>query len=86
MLRKKERRNDFEDQPNVVPEEEGCSRMSYLYMLVSKDELELPLAVAGNPAELGRMIDVNANTISSAISKAKSKGNKSRYVKVKVGK
>lgn len=59
--------------------------MSYLYMLVTKDELELPIAVADSPAELGRMIGVNANTISSAISKAESRGNKSRYVRVEVG-
>lgn len=55
-----------------------------LYMLVSKDELELPLAVADSPAELARMIGASSNSIKSAISKSKRKGTKSQYKKVEV--
>lgn len=58
--------------------------MSYLYILVSKDKLELPLAVADSPAELGRMIGVSKSTIDSSISHAKRKGKWCRYIKVKV--
>lgn len=58
--------------------------MSYLYMLITKDELELPLAVADSPSELSRMIGVSSNTIKSSISHAKRKGKWCRYIKVKV--
>lgn len=60
--------------------------MSYLYILITKDELELPLAVADSPSELSKMIGVSSNTIKSSISKTKKKGKWSRYIKVEVEK
>lgn len=40
-----------------------------LYIAVSTDKYRLPVAVADSPAELGKMLHVSANAISSAISK-----------------
>ena len=53
-----------------------------VYMLVTQDKYELPLAVADSIAELARIIGVKQNYISSAMSHAKKKGFKSMYVKV----
>ena len=53
-----------------------------LWLKVSNDDLELPLAVADTAEELGRILGVPANCISSAISHARSRGHRSQYVKV----
>ena len=53
-----------------------------VYMVVSKDKYELPLAVADSVAELARMIGLNRSTVASAMSHAKKKGFNSHYVKV----
>ncbi|WP_405322214.1 hypothetical protein [Frisingicoccus sp.] len=53
-----------------------------VYMAISDDVYELPVAVADTIAELSQMIGVKRNAISSAMSKAKKKGFKSRYIKV----
>lgn len=53
-----------------------------LYMVVTQDKYELPLAVADSPAELARMLGVKSSVIRSAISHSKKKGFKSKYVKV----
>lgn len=55
-----------------------------IWMMVSSDELELPLAVASSQAELARIIGIPANNIASAISQAKKRGHKSQYVKVEI--
>ena len=55
-----------------------------IWMMVSSDELELPLAVASSRAELARIIGIPANNIASAISHAKKRGHKSQYVKVEI--
>ena len=39
----------------------------YLYIAVSLDEYELPIAVANNVPELARMMGTTANTIRSSI-------------------
>ena len=54
----------------------------YLYMLVTKDEYELPLVVADSIAQLARELSISPNVISSAMSKASEKGYKCMYVKV----
>lgn len=56
----------------------------YLYMMVSSDEYELPLAVADSPSELGRMVGTNPRNIIAAIYHSKVRGNKSKYRKVEV--
>lgn len=55
-----------------------------LYMLVTKDEYELPLCVAGSLDELAEMVHSTKNSIASAISHAKQKGKKCKYVKVEI--
>lgn len=55
-----------------------------IWMKVSEDGYELPEAVADTPSELAKIIGVKPNNISSAISKAKSRGYKCMYQKVVV--
>ncbi len=55
-----------------------------IWMLVSEDEYELPLKIADSRNELARLCGVTPNDISSAISHAKARGTRSRYVKVEV--
>ena len=56
-----------------------------LWMEVTQDEYELPVAVADSRKELAEMRHVSANTISSTICHGK-RGDyrQSKYVKVKV--
>lgn len=56
----------------------------YVYMMISNDKLELPLAVADTIRELARLVGTRENCISSAISHAKKRGYKCRYVKVAI--
>lgn len=53
-----------------------------VYMAVTKDKYELPIAVADTTAELAKLVGVSRNAINSAISHAKKKGFNSCYVKV----
>lgn len=55
-----------------------------LWMEITMDDLELPLVVASSAEELARKIGKHRKNIYSAISKAKARGYKSRYVKVEV--
>ena len=56
--------------------------MKYLFMLVTKDKYELPLAVADTRKELGRMIGVSSITIANSITRARKSGHKSKYIRV----
>jgi hypothetical protein len=53
-----------------------------LWMYVSDDELELPLAVTDTARELADVVGVDKNTIVSAISHARERGHRSRYIKI----
>lgn len=55
-----------------------------LWMEVTMDEYELPVAVASSAEELARKIGKTTNNIYSAIYKAKVRGYRSKYVKVEV--
>lgn len=55
--------------------------MMKIYMQVTKDEYELPLAVATNPAELSRITGKSIGAIQRAISRHR-QGIKSGFVKV----
>lgn len=56
-----------------------------VYMVVSEDKYELPLALADTVDELAEIINVNSNSIFSALSKFKhGKIKFSRYVKVEI--
>lgn len=58
--------------------------MKYLWMKVSMDKYELPLIVCDSAAELARRIGVPQVNIRSAISKAKRRGYRCKYVKVAI--
>lgn len=53
-----------------------------IYMLMTTDKYELPLAVADTTRELSALIGVREDAIRSAMSKARKRGSKCRYVKV----
>jgi hypothetical protein len=54
-----------------------------LYLEVTRDRYQLPLAVADSPRELARMRCVSANAVSSAVSRMGSEpGRKMRFVAV----
>lgn len=53
-----------------------------VYMRVSKDRYELPLAIADTIKELAIICGVSPNLISSCISQSKRKGYSSEYKKV----
>ena len=53
-----------------------------LWLAVTPDKYELPVAVAETAKELAIMLGVKKDTIHSTISHAKKKGYKSKYVKV----
>lgn len=55
-----------------------------LWLEITMDDLELPLVVASSTEELARKIGKTTNNIYSAISHARVRGHKSRYVKVEV--
>ena len=56
-----------------------------LWMYVTKDKYELPLAVADSAVELSRIIGVNENTIRSSASHVNKKSRKrSSYRRVEV--
>lgn len=54
----------------------------FVYMMITNDEYELPLAVADTVKELSEIINVSSNAIRSAISH---KPKKCIYVKVDIG-
>ena len=54
----------------------------FVYMMVTKDEYELPLVVADTAKELSEIIHVSSNAIRSAISH---KPKRCIYVKVDIG-
>lgn len=56
--------------------------MKYIYMLVTKDQYELPLAVASSKWELGKMLGVSPLTIANSIARSRRDGHKSKYVRV----
>ena len=57
----------------------------YLYMAVTPDEYQLPLAVADSVQQLARMVGVTTNSIYSAISHGESRNwKKRRYVRIRI--
>ena len=53
-----------------------------LYMLVSRDRYELPIAVADSIPLLARRLNMSPKVIVSAMRQARMRGAKSQYVKV----
>ena len=59
--------------------------MSLVYMEVTMDNLELPLAVADTPSELAKLRGVNKQAIYKSISRIQlGQRKKGRYVKVNI--
>lgn len=56
--------------------------MEKIYMKITKDEYELPLAVASTAEELAKICGTTRNAITSSISKAKVGIIRPRYVRV----
>lgn len=57
----------------------------HVYMMVTQDKYELPLAIADSSYELARITGTNAISIRSAISHAKDRNSKrSKWVKVEI--
>ena len=57
--------------------------MSKLYMVVTKDEQEEPLAVGESMSDLSRIIGVNKSSVSRGIRKYR-QGGKTKYREVEV--
>lgn len=55
-----------------------------VYMEITKDEYELPIAVANSAEELARICGTTRNAILSSISKANIGFIKPRYIKVQI--
>lgn len=57
-----------------------------IYMAVTKDEYQLPLAVADSPTELAQICSVNVSTVNTIVSRWR-RGiiQKPRYVYVEIG-
>lgn len=55
-----------------------------VFMLVSEDELELPLCVEDSVELLARRVGTSKNCISSTMSKARKAKKRCRYVKVQI--
>lgn len=56
------------------------NNMKPLYLLVTKDKYQLPLAVADTAEELARIVGVNQSTIIKCINRRK----KSQYIRIYV--
>lgn len=56
-----------------------------IYMAVTMDKYELPIALADSAVELAKMCNTSVNNIYSCISKVQSgKYKKSKFIKVKI--
>lgn len=55
-----------------------------IYMEITLDRMELPVAVAGSVRELARICKISENAISSGMTKARKGKHRSRFVCVEV--
>lgn len=56
----------------------------YVFLEITKDALELPVAVADTAAELARISGLASNTVRNLINDARYRSGKSRFIKVDV--
>ena len=59
---------------------------TFVYMQVTKDKYELPLAIADSIPKLAEMIGVKTQSIYDSMKHVKSRGSWSPYIKVDIGK
>ena len=57
----------------------------FVYMQVTKDEYELPLALADSIPKLAEIIGVNTQSIYDSMKNAKKLGRRTQYKKVDIG-
>lgn len=57
---------------------EKKAKKKYLWLMVTKDKYQLPLAVADTAEELGQMVGVSRTTIIKSVTHRK----KSRYIRI----
>ena len=55
-----------------------------VYMEVTQDKYELPVAVADSVKELAKLVGVKKDTIWTMINHAKNRGGKCKYIKVEL--
>lgn len=55
-----------------------------IWLKVTNDKYELPVAVADSAEELAKLCGVKVNNIHSSRSHAKARGHKTRYLKVQI--
>lgn len=58
------------------------AKQRYIWMMVTKDEYELPILVADSALELARLAGVGHGTVQRAEFNHQQYGHKSQYVKV----
>lgn len=58
--------------------------MTTLWMAITLDRYELPIAVADTAEQLAALVGCTKNCIYSSVSHSKTKGHKSRYIKVMI--
>ncbi len=58
--------------------------MSFVWLKVTTDRYELPVAVADTGAELARICGVSDNNVYNAINKANALGHRCQYIRVEV--
>ena len=58
--------------------------MAYVYMKITKDRYELPLAVADTGEELARICGTSINNVYNAIRKARINNYKCQYIRVNI--
>lgn len=56
-----------------------------VYMEITKDEYELPLAIGNTIEELARIVKMKPNNIACEIYRAKTKKSKARFIRVDIG-
>lgn len=61
------------------PYKNGCTISPYYWMIVTTDELELPLAVADSAAELARMTGIDIRAIRKGERQEREHGGVTRY-------
>lgn len=58
----------------------------YVYMKITRDEYELPLAIANSAAELARILGVEPKTVINCMSRARTgRRHSTQYIRVDVG-
>ena len=60
-------------------------RKKYIWMCVTQDRYELPVAIADSASQLARLMRVSENSVSSAVSHYEAgRYSKSKYIRVEV--